>query len=164
MLVKGVPDGVLETWKKQCHISVGHLDLHEEYALHRVRSILNACAQFCWVWWWRHQMETFPRYWPFVRGIHQWPVNSPHKGQWRGALMFSLIWAWINGWVNNRKAGDLRHHRVHCDVIVMCCFDLVVVWCDLLNHLLQDSFTGTGIISIITWLCGFWREITSVLP
>ena len=25
------------------------------------------------------------------------PVNSPHKGQWRGALMFSLIWVWING-------------------------------------------------------------------
>ena len=39
--------------------------------------------------WWLHQMETdFPRYWPFVRGIHRSPVNSPHKGQWRGALMF----------------------------------------------------------------------------
>ena len=33
---------------------------------------------------WRH----FPRYWPFVRGIHRSPVNSPHKGQWREALMF----------------------------------------------------------------------------
>ena len=43
--------------------------------------------------WWRHQMETFPRYWPFVRGIHRSPVNSPHKGQWRGALMFSVICA-----------------------------------------------------------------------
>ena len=39
----------------------------------------------------------FPRYWPFVRGIHRSPVNSPHKGQWRGALMFSLICVWING-------------------------------------------------------------------
>ena len=38
----------------------------------------------------------------------------PHKGQWRGALMFSLIW--INGWVNNREAGDLRRHY---DVNVM---------------------------------------------
>ena len=36
---------------------------------------------------WKH----FPRYWPFVRGIHRSPVNSPHKGQWRGALKFSLI-------------------------------------------------------------------------
>ena len=43
---------------------------------------------------WKH----FPRYWPFVRGIHRSPVNSPHKGQWRGAMMFSLICVWINGW------------------------------------------------------------------
>ena len=43
----------------------------------------------------------FPRNWPFVRGIHRSPVNSPHKSQWRGALMFSLICVWINGWVNN---------------------------------------------------------------
>ena len=50
---------------------------------------------------WKH----FPRYWPFVRGIHRSPVNSPHKGQWRGALMFSLICTWINGWVNNRETG-----------------------------------------------------------
>ena len=30
----------------------------------------------------------YPRYWPFVRGIHRSPVNSPHKAQWRGALMY----------------------------------------------------------------------------
>ena len=64
---------------------------------------------------WKH----FPRNWPFVRGIHRSPVNSPHKGQLRGALMFSLICAWINDWVNNREAGDLRRHRDHYDVIVM---------------------------------------------
>ena len=46
--------------------------------------------------------KPFPRYWPFVRGIHRSPVNSPHKGQSRGALMFTLICARINGWVNNR--------------------------------------------------------------
>ena len=39
---------------------------------------------------WKH----FPRHWPFVRGIHRWPVNSPQKGRWREALMFSLIYAW----------------------------------------------------------------------
>ena len=61
----------------------------------------------------------FPRYWPFVRGIHRSKVNSPHKGQWREALMFSLIRAWINGWVNNREACDLRRHRIHYDIIVM---------------------------------------------
>ena len=47
------------------------------------------------------------------------PVNSPHKGQWRGALMFSLICVWINGWENNRDASDLRRHRSPYDVIVM---------------------------------------------
>ena len=46
-------------------------------------------------------------------------VNSPHKGQWRGALVFSLICVWINGWVNNRVAGDLRRYCAHYDVIVM---------------------------------------------
>ena len=62
---------------------------------------------------WKH----FPRYWPFVRGIHRSPVNSPHKGQWRRALMFSLIC--INDWVNNREAGDLRRCCAHYDVIVV---------------------------------------------
>ena len=64
---------------------------------------------------WKH----FPRHWPFVRGIHRWPVNSPHKGQWRGALMFSVICLWINGWVKNREAGDLRRYRTHYDVTVI---------------------------------------------
>ena len=63
---------------------------------------------------WKH----FLRYWPFVRGIHRLPVNSPHKGQWRGALMFSLICAWTNGWAKHR---DLRCHRAHYDVTVMLC-------------------------------------------
>ena len=63
--------------------------------------------------------KKFPRYWPFVRGIHRWPVNSPHKGKWRGALMFCMICAWINGWVNNSEAGDLRRHRAHYDVTAM---------------------------------------------
>ena len=66
----------------------------------------------------------FPCYWPFVRGIHQSPVNSPHKGQWRGALMFSLICTRINGLVNNDGAGDLRRYRAHYDVIVM----LISTW------------------------------------
>ena len=64
---------------------------------------------------WKH----FPRNWPFVREIHRSPVNFPHKGQWRGALMFSLIYAWINDWVNNHEAGDLRRQHGHYDVIVM---------------------------------------------
>ena len=46
-------------------------------------------------------------------------INSSHKGQWGGALMFSLICAWVNGWVNNHEAGDFRRHRAHYDVTVM---------------------------------------------
>ena len=59
------------------------------------------------------------RYWSFVRGFHRWPVHSPHKGQWCGALMFLLICAWIKGWINNREACDLRCQRAHYDVTVM---------------------------------------------
>ena len=57
-----------------------------------------------------------------VRGIHWSPVNSPHKGQWRGAWMFYFTCAWTNIWVNNRVAGDLRRHWAHCDYIVMVKF------------------------------------------
>ena len=48
--------------------------------------------------------KPFPRHWPF---------------KWRGALMFSLICAWLNGWINNRESGDLRRHPTHYDVTVM---------------------------------------------
>ena len=51
---------------------------------------------------------------------HTLPHTPTHKGHWRGALMFSLICAWINGYVYNRKASDLRSHRTHCDVTVKC--------------------------------------------
>ena len=55
---------------------------------------------------------------------HQW---IPRKGQWRGALMFSLTCAWINGWVNNREAGDLRRHRAYYDVIIMSVISFTVL-------------------------------------
>ena len=76
---------------------------------------------------WKH----FPRYWPFVRGIHRSLVNSPHKCPWRGALMFSMICAWTKGWVNNRYAVELRHHRTHYNVTVI----MVTSWYE--NGLLQ---------------------------
>ena len=98
----------------------------EQIRVHIQWDVLHAYAAQPHVWSpdkhddvikWKH----FPRNWPFVRGIHRSPVNSPHKGQWRGALMFSLICVWINDWVNNREAGDLRRHRAHHDFIVMKC-------------------------------------------
>ena len=74
---------------------------------------------------WKH----IPRYWPLVPGIHRSPVKFPHKGQWRGALMFSLICAYSNGWVNTREAGDLRRYRAHYDVILMWSLLVQVVGC-----------------------------------
>ena len=60
-----------------------------------------------------------------MRGIHWSPMNSPHKGQWRGALMCTLICLRVNGWVNNREAGDLRCHRARYDVIVIICLRIL---------------------------------------
>ena len=68
---------------------------------------------------WNHS----PRYWPFVRGIHRSPVNSPHKGHWRGALVFSLIcalnkrlseqsWGW---WFETQSCSLWRHCNVPRD-------------------------------------------------
>ena len=87
---------------------------NREYLL-RTKSIASSSQYHDDIIKWKH----FPRYSPFVRGIHRSPVNSPHKGQWRGALMFPLICDWINYWVNNREAGDLRRYRAHYDVTVI---------------------------------------------
>ena len=62
---------------------------------------------------WSH----FPRYWPFVWGIHRPPVTSHHKGQRRGSLMFSLIFAWTYG--NHGDVGHLTCHWAQYDVTVM---------------------------------------------
>ena len=98
-----------------------------------------------WLHYYGHDDVTkrklFPRYWSFVRGIHRSPVNSPHKGQWRGALMFSLICAWINGWVNNREAGDLRRQRAHYDVIIMALIQLylIVTQTSVIRYYIRES-------------------------
>ena len=64
-------------------------------------------------------MEAFSALLPFCAGNSPVPVNSPHKGQWRGALMSSLVCTRINGWVYNGEAGDLRRNRARYDVTVM---------------------------------------------
>ena len=88
---------------------------------------------------WKH----FSCYWPFVRGIHRSPLNSQHKGQWRGDLMLSLICAWINDWVNTGEAGDERRHRVHYEVTAMCYGVTATTW--LKNHCHLKVF-------FLTWL------------
>ena len=77
----------------------------------------------CYEQYWRVSSE----YWKCIHsallancaGNSPAPGEFPHKGQWRGAKMFSLICTQINSWVNNHEAGDLRSHRTHYDVIVM---------------------------------------------
>ena len=93
---------------------------------------------------WKH----FPCYWPFVCGIHRWLVNSLHKGQWHRALIFSSICAWIEGWVNNHEAGDLRCHRTHYDVTVMLWQPFMII----------SRVTGT-MIGMETCCCGHAANI-----
>ena len=80
------------------------------------------------LWWrlqaksrWHHQMKKkqLSALLALCAGNYRSPVNSPHKGRWRRALMFSLIYARIYGWINNPEAGDLRRHLAHYDDIVM---------------------------------------------
>ena len=97
---------------------------------------------------WKH----FPRYWPFVCGIRRSPVNAPHKGLWRGSMMFSLICAWMKAWVNNREAGDLRRHCAHNDVSrctrfcwFLFCSGYIIISLnshDIFDHILQRCFAG----------------------
>ena len=100
-----------------------------------IHSSLFALSMLLWIHDDVIKCKHFSRNWPFVRGIHRSPVNSPHNGQWRGALIFSLICGWINGWVNNREAGDLIPYRAHYDVTAM-----VLLYC-------TTMCSGSNIIS-----------------
>ena len=69
--------------------------------------------------WWRHQMETFSALLALCAG------NSPVTGEFPAqrpvtrSFEISFICVWINSWINNREAGDLRRYHAHYDVIVM---------------------------------------------
>ena len=84
--------------------------------------------------WWRHQVETFSALLAFCAGNSSVTGDFPayiciyiYKGQWRRALMFSLICSWTNSWTNNEDAGDLRRHRAHYDVTVMNSFNSIAM-------------------------------------
>ena len=90
---------------------------------------------------WKH----FPGHWPFVRGIHRW---FPHAKA-SDAELWYFLWStpWINGWVNNREASDLRRHHAHYDVIVMthtCPAGIQLC----LNHLRNDVLWVKYIFSV----------------
>ena len=98
----------------------------------------------------------FPRNWPFVRGIHRSPVNSPHGGRWRRALMFYLICPWINGRINNREAGDLRRHRHHYDVIVMIMQKIHMLLSYLWSQFNSNS-PENGVIDVPVFIYEYWQ-------
>ena len=87
--------------------------------LHHIKSWRNILLSGpCCVWsypWWCHQMETFSALLAICAGNS--PVNSPHKGQWRTALMFYLML------LNNGEAGECRRPPpptpAHFNVTVM---------------------------------------------
>ena len=101
---------------------------------------------------WKH----LPRYWPFVRGIHRPPVNSPHKGQWRGALMFSLICVWINGWENNGEAGDLVYRVCFKILLTAPCVTPAIRVISICRRLSRESLTMSFNISPETWRGSIW--------
>ena len=87
-------------------------------------------------------MQTFSALWTFVNGIHWSSVDSPHKGQCRGALVFSLLCAWTNGWANNSDAGDLRRHRAHYNPCGMEVWELIGAICAMRFRGLETSRDG----------------------
>ena len=70
---------------------------------------------------WRHQMETFSALLALCGG------NSPVTPQRPVTQSFDVSFdlRLINGWVNNREAGDLRRHRSHYDATVMKWFEYI---------------------------------------
>ena len=109
--------------------------------------VLVSCQNHHGVMKWKH----FSRYWPFVRGIHQSPVDPPHNGQWRGALMLSLIRAWTHGWVNNPDVGDLRNHRAHYDVTLMLFMLASLVLIQRYVHSSSDKVTLKNMGNCVTY-------------
>ena len=106
------------------------------------------------------QMETFSALLAlFARNL---PVNSPHKGQWHGALVFSLICAWTNGWVNNRDACELRGYRAHYGVTVM---NKVGIPTGHVNRqciaIIVYPLRGTQLVTEIWRLTSWLRRLTS---
>ena len=110
---------------------------------------------------WKH----FPRYWPVVRGIHRWPVNSPHKGQWRRALMFDLRlnqrlskqwWGWWSETLSSslsRHCNGIKEWYIPVDSVVYIYF-----------RTLQVSFffhnnTPESCIIVIILVCVWFQTI-----
>ena len=101
--------------------------------------------------WWRHQMETFSELVAICAGNSPVPGEFPAQKPLTRGIDFSLICVWINGWVNNREAGDLRRYRAHYDVTVMywlCCYGSSDCGWSLTNKFVFQLFNQL----IVAWL------------
>ena len=92
------------------------------------------------------KLKKNPRYWLFVWWINRSPVNSPHKGQLRGAFTISFICAWTNNWVISRDACDLSRHRAHYDVT---------------GKVLNGTWTSVGTELIKSQKCFVWASFST---
>ena len=63
--------------------------------------------------WWRHDIESFPHYWSFVRGTIRSTNDFPHKGRVMQSFTISFVDSLNNSLKNSRATGDLRHHGAH---------------------------------------------------
>ena len=67
----------------------------------------------------------------------QFPVQRPVTQ----SFDVSLVCAWINGWVNNHEAGDLKRHRAHYDVTVIIFHWIIFHW---VNDIMQIWWIFAG--------------------
>ena len=86
---------------------------------------------------WRHQMETFSALLALV------PLTKASDAE---LWCFFFICAWINRWVSNREAGNLRPHRTHYDVNVMSIIEEAIFWTTKTNIFLTH-------LTLVPYIC-----------
>ena len=113
---------------------------------------------------WKH----FLPYWPFVWGTHRSPVNSPHKGQWHGALMFSLICAWTNGWGKQSRHWSFEMPSCllwrHCNVYVNTPTVAELEYQNPLSSLCKPLYARVNELNKPVWGGGLYGCIWSNVP
>ena len=122
-----------QLFHKPCLLMIRWLARTHEFCRHFCQEHMRAIAQpeAHWLFdstWYQLTNRIFALIWPMMASSNGNVFRdtgllcrdySPKKGQWCGALMFSLICTRTNSWVNKGDAGDLRRHRPRYDVIVM---------------------------------------------
>ena len=108
--------------------------------------------------WWRQQMETFSALLALCAGIHRSPVNSPHKGQCRGALMFldlrlnkRLSKQWWGWWFETQLRPLWRHWNDRYT-------GKSKLWVNIIKILCQCQQNNNHILHMSQHLCCHWKQ------